>query len=152
MAALAEAYTVFANGGARAPLTLLARAPGDQVARVPVFSKPATDIVLQMMRGVVTSGTGKRADAEGLEVAGKTGSAEKPSNGVYDENVLFSSFAAVFPASDPKYVVLVAIDEPQRTAASENLATGGAVAAPAVGRIAARMAPLVGLSAKGAVQ
>jgi cell division protein FtsI (penicillin-binding protein 3) len=101
-----------------------------------------------MMRGVVTSGTGKRADVEGLEVAGKTGSAEKPNKGVYDENVMFSSFAAVFPASDPKYVVLVAIDEPQRTAASENLATGGAVAAPAVGRIAARMAPLVGLSAK----
>lgn len=153
IAALAEAYTVFANSGARAPLTLLARAQGDQIARVPVFTKATTDTVLGMMRGVVTEGTGRRADAAGLEIAGKTGSAEKPNNrGVYEADVLFSSFAAVFPASNPKYVVLIAVDEPQRTAATENLATGGAVAAPAVGRVAARMAPLVGLSAKGAVQ
>lgn len=145
MAALAEAYTVFANDGARAPLTLLARAPGDPVERIPVFSKPTTDAVLRMMRAVVTEGTGKRAEAQGLEIAGKTGSAEKPSGGVYNQDVLFSSFAAVFPASNPKYVVLIAIDEPQRTAAADNLATGGAVAAPAVGRVAARMAPLVGL-------
>lgn len=150
MAALAEAYTVFANDGARAPLTLLARAPGDQIPRVPVFSKDATHAVLRMMRGVVTSGTGKRADAGGLELAGKTGSAEKPNKGVYESDVLFSSFAAVFPASDPKYVVLIAIDEPKRTAAADNLATGGAVAAPAVGRVAARMAPLVGLGARDA--
>ncbi len=73
LAALAEAYTVFGNEGARAPLTLLARAPGDQIARVPVFSKAATETVLQMMRGVVTNGTGKGADAGGLELAGKPG-------------------------------------------------------------------------------
>jgi cell division protein FtsI (penicillin-binding protein 3) len=147
LAVLAGAYTVFANDGRRAPLTLLAREGGDAINYTPVFSKESARIVLGMMRQVVTSGTGKRADVPGLEIAGKTGSAEKPHEGVYEPDVLFSSFAAVFPASNPKYVIVLALDEPQRTAESGNLATGGAVAAPSVGAIAARLAALPAIEA-----
>jgi cell division protein FtsI (penicillin-binding protein 3) len=142
LAALAGAYTVFANDGARVKPTLLARAPGDPIQRIPVFSKATTQAVLAMMRRTVVAGTGRRANVPGLEIAGKTGSAEKPHKGVYEPDVLFSSFAAVFPASNPRYVVIVALDEPRRTPDLGNLATGGAVAAPAVGRIAARLAAL----------
>lgn len=146
LTALAGGYTVFANDGRRAPLTLLARENGDPVNYVPVFSKETSRAVLGMMRETVRSGTGKRADVPGLEVAGKTGSAEKPNEaGVYVPDSLFSSFAAVFPVSAPRYVVVVALDKPQRTTETGNLATGGAVAAPAVGAIAARIAALPSL-------
>jgi cell division protein FtsI (penicillin-binding protein 3) len=147
LAALAGAYTVFANDGARAPLTLVAREQGDVINYTPVFSKETAHVVLGMMRQVVTTGTGKRAEVPGLEIAGKTGSAEKPHEGVYEPDVLFSSFAAVFPASNPKYVIVLALDQPQRTAESGGLATGGAVAAPSVGAIAARLAALPAIEA-----
>jgi cell division protein FtsI (penicillin-binding protein 3) len=145
LTALAGAYTVFANDGKRAPLTLLARESGDPVSYIPVFSKDSTRAVLAMMRQTVLVGTGKRADVSGLEIAGKTGSAEKPTDGVYVPESLFSSFAAVFPASAPRYVIVLALDEPQRTAETGNRATGGAVAAPSVGAIAARIAALPSL-------
>jgi cell division protein FtsI (penicillin-binding protein 3) len=150
LTALAGAYTVFANDGARVEPTLLAREKGDTVRKIPVFSAQTARIVTALMRRVVTDGTGKRADVPGLEIAGKTGSAEKPNDkGVYEPDVLFSSFAAVFPASNPHYVIVLALDQPQRTAESGNLATGGAVAAPTVARIAARLAPLLNLTPKG---
>jgi cell division protein FtsI (penicillin-binding protein 3) len=56
---------------------------------------------------------------------------------------MFSSFAAIFPARAPRYVVVLGLDEPQRTPENGNLATGGAVAAPAVGRFVARIAPFL---------
>ncbi|MGE3301883.1 MAG: peptidoglycan D,D-transpeptidase FtsI family protein [Hyphomonadaceae bacterium] len=154
LTSLAAAYTVFANDGARVAPTLLARQSGDPVARTPVFTPASAHAVVQLMRGVVETGTGKRAEVAGLDIAGKTGSAEKPRSqgGGYEPDRLFSSFAAVFPASDPRYVIVVALDEPQRTPETENLATGGAVAAPVVARIAARIAPLAGMEAKGAAR
>ena len=153
LAALADAYTVFANDGARVQTTLLARESGDAPAKTKVFEPKTARTVLALMRRVVTDGTGRRADVPGLEIAGKTGSAEKPNDkGVYVPDSLFSSFAAVFPASKPQYVIVVALDQPKATAESGNLATGGAVAAPTVGRIAARMAPLMNVTPKRGVE
>lgn len=144
LAALAGAYTVFTNGGARTNPTMLRHADGDPVRRTPVFTALSTQETLQLMRDVVIEGTARRADLGGLDIAGKTGTAEKPgADGKYDPDVLFSSFAAVFPARAPRYVIVLALDEPQRTAENGNLATGGAVAAPAVGRVVARIAPFL---------
>lgn len=144
LVSLAGAYTVFVNGGARVAPTLLRHADGDPVHRTPVFTGLAVQETLQLMRDVVIEGTAMRADLGGLDIAGKTGTAEKPGvDGKYDPDKLFSSFAAVFPARAPRYVIVVALDEPQRTAENHNLATGGAVAAPAVGRVVARIAPFL---------
>jgi cell division protein FtsI (penicillin-binding protein 3) len=145
--ALAGAFTVFANDGARTDPTLIARAPEERVIRTRVFSPAAARAVVRLMRGAVAHGTGARADVPGLEIAGKTGSAEKPGAAGYDENRLLSSFAAIFPASDPRYVIVLALDEPARVPEAGGLATGGAVAAAPVGRIAARIAPILGLRA-----
>ncbi|MBL8549490.1 MAG: penicillin-binding protein 2 [Hyphomonadaceae bacterium] len=142
---LAGAYTVFANDGQRTNPTLIARAPGENVAQTRVFSRETARATVRLLRGAVERGTGRRADVPGLEIAGKTGTAEKPGEAGYDENRMLSSFAAIFPASDPRYVVVLALDEPRRTAAASGLATGGAVAAPPVGRIAARIAPILGV-------
>lgn len=137
---LAGAYTVFTNKGARATPTLLRRLEGDKVRLTPVFSALATQETLQLMRDVVVEGTARRADLRGLDIAGKTGTAEKPgADGKYDPDRQLASFAAIFPARAPRYVIVLALDEPQRTAENGNLATGGAVAAPAVGRVVARI-------------
>ena len=139
-ATLAGAYTVFANNGARVAPTLLARAPDAHVERTPVFSPEVTRQLLAYMRAVVTDGTGRAADVPGLAVAGKTGTAEKfGADAGYDESRNFSSFAGVFPAHEPRYVIVLALDDAAAGAA------GGMVAAPAVARTLRRIAPMLGL-------
>ena len=138
-ASLAGAYTIFANNGARVTPTLLVGPPDAHVTRTPVFSPTVTQQVLSYMRSVVTDGTGRAADVPGLQMAGKTGTAEKLDGETYNDSRNFSSFAGVFPATNPRYVIVLALDD---TGAGE---AGGAVAAPAVARIAERIAPMLGL-------
>jgi cell division protein FtsI (penicillin-binding protein 3) len=137
-AALAGAYSVFANEGRLVTPTLTPRA--GEVERARVFSPEVTRQVLAYLRAVVTDGTGRAADVPGLLVAGKTGTAEKLEGGAgYDESRNFSSFAGVFPANDPRYVIVLALDDTGEGAA------GGMVAAPAVARTLRRIAPMLGL-------
>lgn len=139
-ATLASAYTVFANNGARVEPTMLALAPDAEVVRTQIFTPEVTRQVVAYLRAVVTEGTGRAADVHGLAVAGKTGTAEKPGGAQgYDESRNFSSFAGVFPAGDPRYVIVVALDD---TGAGE---AGGLVAAPVVARTLRRIAPMLGL-------
>ena len=145
---LAGAYTVFTKNGARTTPTMLRHRDGDKVRTTPVFTALSTQETLKLMRDVVIEGTARRADLRGLDIAGKTGTAEKPgADGKYDPDILFSSFAAIFPARAPRYVIVLALDEPQRTSENGNLATGGAVAAPAVGRVVARITPFLAAQA-----
>jgi len=75
-------------------------------------------------------GTGIRAQVEGYEVAGKTGSAQKPVAGGYSSTAYMASFVGFLPAEDPEIGLIVVIDEPQP------LHTGGVVAGPVFSRIA----------------
>ncbi len=139
-ATLAAAYTVFVNNGQRVRPTLLALAPDAAIERTDVFTPSVTRQVLAYMRATVTSGTGRAADVPGLMLAGKTGTAEKLSEiAGYDEGRNFSSFAGVFPANAPRYIIVFALDDTGEGAA------GGMVAAPAVGRTLRRIAPMLGL-------
>jgi cell division protein FtsI (penicillin-binding protein 3) len=137
---LASAYTVFANNGARVAPTILALAPDAQIERTQIFTPEIALQVMVYLRAVVTDGTGRAANVPGLLVAGKTGTAEKlgAAQG-YDESRNFSSFAGVFPANNPRYVIVVALDD---TGAGE---AGGLVAAPVVARTLRRIAPMLGL-------
>lgn len=139
-AALAGAYTVFVNQGARVTPTLLLRAPDERIQRTTVFNPETTRLMLSYLRAVVTQGTGRAADVPGLLVAGKTGTAEiwgGPEGYAVSRN--FSSFAGVFPANNPRYVIVLALDGVGEGGA------GGAVAAPAVARTLRRVAPMLGL-------
>ncbi len=139
-ATLAGAYTVFTNNGARVAPTILAQAPDAQIERTQIFTPEVTRQVMFYLRAVVTDGTGRAANVPGLLVAGKTGTAEKPGGAQgYDQSRNFSSFAGVFPANDPRYVIVVALDD---TGAGE---AGGLVAAPVVARTLRRIAPMLGL-------
>jgi cell division protein FtsI (penicillin-binding protein 3) len=113
-----------------------------------VIKQKTSDQVRQLMRMVVTEGTGKKADVAGYEVGGKTGTAEKAVNGSYKKKAVLSSFVAAFPMDNPRYVVLASIDEPQGTKETYGFITAGWNAAPVAGRIIAQVAPLMGLMPK----
>jgi len=147
--AVAAAFAAIANGGIYVQPTLQLVRPGETIAGERVIDEEIADTVLGMMRQVVENGTGRRAEAIGYRVAGKTGTAEKPGRGGYDRNRLISSFSAVFPYDDPQYVVLVMLDEPHGTAATFNYATGGWTAAPAAGEIISRIGPILGVERIG---
>lgn len=110
-----------------------------------IVSPQTSHRMRQLMRLVVTEGTGGNADVKGYLVGGKTGTAEKPGRGGYDRDKLISSFLGVFPMDNPRYAVFVMVDEPKGTKETYGYATGGWVGAPAVGKIVAGMASIMGL-------
>jgi len=135
------------NGGRYLPLTIRPMKAGSRPQGARVISEATAQSMLQLMRLNVVHGTGGKADAPGLRVGGKTGSAEKIVNGRYAATTLVSSFAAVFPTDGPvgadRYFVLVLMDEPKGNAESFGFATGGWTAAPAAGRVIDRIAPFL---------
>ncbi len=141
---LAAAYAALANGGLLVSPTLDPEAapPGEERR---VLSERAAAQVRAMLRKAVVDGTGGFARAQGYEVAGKTGTAEKPSAGGYDRRKVLSSFASFFPASDPQYVLVLTLDEPVDDTGPFPRRTAGWTAAPVAGEAIRRTAPLLGL-------
>jgi cell division protein FtsI (penicillin-binding protein 3) len=142
---LATAYATIANGGIRVTPTLVKRRgmePGERV-----ISERVSAMVRDMLRKTVTEGTATFGNVPGYEVGGKTGTADKPrrTGGYYDDKVI-ATFASVFPASDPKYVLVVTLDEPVETSGVEPRRTAGWTAVPVAAEIIRRVAPLMGLA------
>ncbi len=139
---LAAGVAAVVNGGELVPTTVLKRRPGEAVAARRVLGPRNSTRMRRLMRLVVERGTGRRAAVAGYRIGGKTGSADK-STGHGPKKGLISSFVGAFPIDAPRYVVLVLLDEPRGTKETYFHATGGWVAAPAVGRIIARIGPLL---------
>ena len=98
-----------------------------------------------MMRAAVALGTGRQANLDAWQVLGKTGTAEKPGLGGYDEDRLVVSFLSAFPGESPHYVLFVMLDEPQGTDATFGFAEAGWNVVPLSREIIGRTAPLLGL-------
>jgi cell division protein FtsI (penicillin-binding protein 3) len=143
---LVAATAASVGGGIMRAPTILAREPGTRVPGERVMSASASAQLNQLMRLNVERGSGKTAEVAGYFVGGKTGTAEKIQRGGYRKNARISSFVASFPAHAPQYVLLVMVDEPQGKRETGGYATGGVVAAPAAGRIIARVAPILGVT------
>ncbi len=144
---LAAATLPLVNGGMAVTPTFLPRSREAGMSEGHRVLKPETSAsMVKLMRLNVLKGTAKRADAEGYRVGGKTGTAEKVVHGRYSTSALLTSFLAAFPTDAPEYVVLVMLDEPQRVPESSNQATAGVNAAPVVGKIVARIAPILGVT------
>jgi cell division protein FtsI (penicillin-binding protein 3) len=133
------------NGGTLERLTLLKDGNRDKAESEKVISEKTSQNVRRLMRLVVDHGTGTKADVPGYRVGGKTGTAEKVQAGGYNEDAKLASFIAAFPVDDPKYLVLVMIDEPKGDKSTYGYATGGWISAPVVGNIISRMGPLYGI-------
>ena len=142
---LAAAYATLVNGGTKVEPTLLLRTSAEPGARV--ISERTSDRIRHMLRDVVAEGTASLAQIEGYGVGGKTGTADKPDsvNGGYHEDKVIATFASVFPAADPKYVLVVMLDEPVETSGLEPRRTAGWTAVPVAAEIINRIAPLLGL-------
>jgi cell division protein FtsI (penicillin-binding protein 3) len=140
---LASGYAALFNGGIYRPATLLKADP----RRPPptghrVFSEDTSDKMRALLRLVVTKGTGKKADAPGYRVGGKTGSAEK----YHNRSLLVTTFAGVFPMDEPRYVIVVMLDEPKATAETYGFRTAGWNVAPVVSHTISRIAPMLGVA------
>lgn len=128
---LAHAYTAFANEGVMPPLTLLKRR--ETVIGQRVMSEEVATALRDMLESVTeTGGTAPQARVMGYRVAGKTGTAHKLVGGAYAADKYISSFVGMAPASNPRLIVAVMIDEP-----GGKDYYGGVVAGPVFSRVMA---------------
>ncbi|MBT9567461.1 MAG: penicillin-binding protein 2 [Thiobacillus sp.] len=127
---LTRAYMAFANDGEVMPLSFLKREPQEIIGER-VFSPSVAREVRAMMETVTQEGgTGTRTRVPGYRVAGKTGTAHKLVNGRYAPDRYLASFVGMAPASNPRLIVGVAIDEP-----SDGVYYGGSVAGPVFAQV-----------------
>lgn len=141
----AVAAAAMVNGGKLLPPTFLPRSTEDAKAlETQVISPDVSRMMRYLFRLNVLSGSGRRADIPGYTVGGKTGTAEKIENGVYVSDKRRNSFLSAFPMDDPRYVVLVVLDEPKPEHDGIG-ATAGLNTAPTTGAIIRRAAPMLGV-------
>ena len=142
---LANAYATLVNGGIWRPTTLLKVAPGKAPAGRRVLSEATSARMRQLLRLVVTQGTGRKGEAPGYRVGGKTGTAEIAGAGGYSKRANVSTFAAAFPMDAPRYVVVAMLDSPVGNAESFGLTTAAWTAAPVVSRVISRTGAMLGV-------
>jgi cell division protein FtsI/penicillin-binding protein 2 len=130
---MASAYAAIANGGVWIQPHLIERLAGHRVPKPTkrrVLSPSVNGVVAALLQNVVADGTGVEAQIPGYKVAGKTGTAQVPGPSGYEAGKYVASFVGFVPASQPRLVVLVKVQEPTRAY------WGGVVAAPAFREIA----------------
>jgi cell division protein FtsI (penicillin-binding protein 3) len=134
------------NGGTLLPPTFLKRSEAEAQALGTRVVKPATsELMRYLMRLNVEKGTASKADVPGYYIGGKTGTADKVVFGRYSKTKVLTDFMAVLPADQPRYLLLVMLDEPHATPETHGFTTSGWNAVPTGGAIVARIAPLLGI-------
>lgn len=142
-----SAVSSIVNGGLRVqPRLVLNDDKKTDVSSVRVISKETSLKMRQLLRLVVSEGTARKADVHGYFVGGKTGTAQKNVNGRYVADKRLAMFVAAFPIDNPKYAVLVMVDEPNPNKYSYGYATAGWVAAPAAANIISGIGPFLGMN------
>jgi cell division protein FtsI (penicillin-binding protein 3) len=143
---LATGYATLFNGGIYRPATLIKVDKNHPVGKGHrVFSEDTSYKMRALLRLVVTHGTGKKADAPGYRVGGKTGTADKVIGGRYSNSLVITTFAGVFPMDEPRYVMVVMLDEPKATAETFGFRYAGWNVAPVVSQTISRIAPMLGV-------
>ena len=140
-------YAAVVNGGVyHSPSLIKDGAKGKDGHRVISFS--TSKAMRKLMRLVVTDGSGKRANVPGYEVGGKTGTANKLSDrGKYVDKKVRTTFVSAFPISEPKYALIVMLDEPQPLKETWGFVTSGWNTVPTASKIIAAIAPQLNLKA-----
>mgnify|MGYP001321510817 CR=1 FL=1 len=134
------------NGGYLIPPTFLKRSEEEAMAIAKrVIKQETSDKMRFLMRLNAEVGTAKSADVKGYYIGGKTGTSEKVINGRYAKKRVLNSFTAIFPAYDPRYQLLIMLDEPQALPETHGFITSGWNAVPTGGNVIARIAPLLGI-------
>lgn len=141
------AFSAVVNGGIYHEPTLLKNSDKkDNGYRV--LSYNTSKQMRDLLRLVVTDGSGKRANVLGYEVAGKTGTANKLSaNGKYNSKVVRTTFVSTFPVSNPQYALLVMMDEPKGSKETWGFTTSGWNSVPTAAKIISAIAPQLNVKA-----
>ena len=145
---MAAAMAAFVNNGVYEPPTLYRRSEDQVKALAKQFISPQTSLeIRELMRLNALEGSGTVMDrqAQGYRVGGKTGTAEKVEHGRYSTSKDFNVFASAFPLDNPKYAMVVIIDEPHREGPTTGT-TAGWNAGQTTGRIVASIAPMLGIA------
>lgn len=142
---LISAFSSIVNGGIYHAPTLVKNAEAQESHRVISFN--TSKQMRKLLRGVVTDGSGKRANVLGYEVAGKTGTANKLVNGRYIDKKVMTSFLATFPASNPQYAFFMVMDEPKPLKETWGFVTSGWNTVPTAGKIISEIAPQLNVKA-----
>ena len=110
---VAKGYSIISNGGFEIKPTLVKKEKKED-KKIRILKEGVSREINSILRKIVSSkeGTANFANVQGYEVGGKTGTAQKSFNGVYSKNKI-NTFAAIFPISKPKYILLVLLDEPK---------------------------------------
>ncbi len=137
---LARAYTIFTNDGVLLPVTFLKR-EGDVIGKQIISSKTAKAMAQMLETVTEQGGTATKGQVPGYRMAGKTGTAYKLVNGQYAENLYRSSFIGYGPASNPRYIIVVTIDEP-----SAGKHFGGDVSAPVFSNVMSQALRMSGVA------
>jgi cell division protein FtsI (penicillin-binding protein 3) len=144
---LAAGYAAIANGGRVVKPTLLKQSGPQMGPRV--MREDVAAASRKMLRDVVVGddGTASFGEVPGYFVAGKTGTADKPKTrgGGYYTDKTITTFAAMFPADNPRYVLVVTLDEPSENSGPKPRRTAGWTAVPIAAELVRRVAPLLGM-------
>lgn len=144
---MAAAGAALVNGGTLMTPTFLLRSAAEaSILGKRVVSEQTSKQMRYLLRLNVKKGTGKRAAVPGYRVGGKTGTAQKVGPNGYEDKKLLNTFLSTFPTDNPRYVLLVMIDEPQGIKETYNFRTAGWNAAPTVANIIRRIGPMLGIS------
>lgn len=144
---MAKAMAAFVNDGLMVPMTLYKRSEAEARAQVvPVISPRTSAQIRYLMRLNALEGSGTRMNkaAQGYRAGGKTGTAEKVVDGRYSSSKTLAVFASAFPLDDPRYAMVVLVDEPQKENPQSGT-TAGWNAGEVTGRIVQRIAPMLGI-------
>jgi cell division protein FtsI (penicillin-binding protein 3) len=134
------------NGGYLIPPTFLKRSEAEAMKLAKQVVKADTSQKMRhLMRLNAEIGTARKADVQGYYIGGKTGTSEKVVNGRYSRKQVLNSFTAIMPSDDPKYQLLIMLDEPQPLPETHGFITSGWNAVPTGGKVIARIGPLLGL-------
>lgn len=140
------AFSAMVNGGLYHEPTLIKRNYEDNGKRVISYNTSVS--MRKLLRLVVEEGSGKRANVKGYEVAGKTGTANKLSeDGKYVDKKVRTTFVSAFPISNPKYALLLMLDEPKPIKETWGFVTSGWNTVPTAGKIIEAVAPQLNLKA-----
>jgi len=145
---MAAAMAAFVNNGVYEPPTIYMRSEDQVKALAKQFISPQTSLeIRELMRLNALEGSGTVMDrqAQGYRVGGKTGTAEKVEHGRYSSSKNFNVLASSFPLDNPKYAMVVIVDEPHREGPTTG-DTAGWNAGKTTGRIIAAVAPMLGIA------
>lgn len=143
---IAAATSALVNGGIFHAPSLLLKRSTDEIVGKRVISDKTSEIMRGIMRLVVAKGSGRKANVNGYEVGGKTGSAQKLANGKYLKDTLRTSFISAFPMDNPQYVLMVMLDSPKKTKETYYFNTAAWNAVPTAEKIIATVAPQLGIT------